>query len=209
MDKSLLETSTERRQPLRSLRRIGRLDRPPEAKAPDTNANVRAAGFAMLIAFALMALFNSGGLRSFTRDLPGNWLTDELVMRADQWHELMVALGPAQARPAVRNLFDSFREITTDDYEFKFEAPALTLDEAKRGSGLQLSNFLLWARAAFYCLRFVITGGSGVWFVDAQTEFDVSLKLDNGLRIFAYRHLPIYIASSRIQIQPNKFRIHQ
>ncbi|MPZ55249.1 MAG: hypothetical protein GEU91_01885 [Rhizobiales bacterium] len=93
---------------LKSLRRFGGRS---EDKMSDTNANVRASGFAMVIAFALMSLFNSSDLRSFTRDLPGNWLTDQLVMGADQWHELMLALGPAHARPAVRDLFDEFYEM--------------------------------------------------------------------------------------------------
>ncbi|ARP98523.1 hypothetical protein [Pseudorhodoplanes sinuspersici] len=65
----------------------------------------------MLIAFVLMALFNSSDLRSFTRDLPGNWLTDQLVAYSDQWHELMLALGPAHAQPAVRDVFDDIHEL--------------------------------------------------------------------------------------------------
>jgi hypothetical protein len=109
MEKSMLETSSEHRWPWRGLWRIRRLSSPSAGKTPDTKANVRASGLAMMIAFALMALFNSSGLSAFARDLPGSRLTDELVMRSDQWHELMVAWGPAQARPAVRDLFDGFR----------------------------------------------------------------------------------------------------
>lgn len=74
-------------------------------------ANVRAAGIAMLIAFALMAVFNSGGLRSYARDLPDGWIADELVVRADQWHDLMQTLGPAHAGPAVRQAFERIRKI--------------------------------------------------------------------------------------------------
>lgn len=99
------------RWPSRRLWPVRDFRRPPEGKTPDTSANVRASGFAMLIAFALMALFNSSDLRSFTRDLPGNWLTDQLVMYSDQWHELMLALGPAHARPAVRGMFDDLHEM--------------------------------------------------------------------------------------------------
>jgi hypothetical protein len=83
---------------------------PGESTAPDTMANVRRAGAAMLIAFALMALFNSNGLRSWARDLPPGWIADQAVSGADAWHELMVTLGPAELRPAVRELFEAFRK---------------------------------------------------------------------------------------------------
>ena len=90
---------------------IGDFRRPQEDKTPETKMNVRASGFIMLTAFLLMALFNSADLRSSARDLPGNWFTDRLVMGADQWHELMLALGPAHIRPAVHDLFESFYEM--------------------------------------------------------------------------------------------------
>jgi hypothetical protein len=109
MEKSRLGTSSEHRRPWRGLRRIRRLGGPSEGKTPDTKANVRASGLVMMIALALMALFNSSGLSAFARDLPDGRLTDELVMRSDQWHALMVAWGPAQARPAVRDLFEGLR----------------------------------------------------------------------------------------------------
>lgn len=107
----MLDKPSGSRWPSRRLWHIRYFRRSPEDKTPDTSANVRASGFAMLIAFALMALFNSGDLRSVTRDLPGNWLTDQLVMYSDQWHELMLALGPAHARPAVRDMFDDIHEV--------------------------------------------------------------------------------------------------
>ena len=84
---------------------------PPEDKRSDTGANVRAGGITMLIAFVLMALFNSGDFRSFTRDLPGSRLTDQLVMGADHWHQLMLTLGPAHARPAVHEVLDRLRKM--------------------------------------------------------------------------------------------------
>jgi hypothetical protein len=84
---------------------------PSERAAADTRANVRRVAHAMLIAFALMALFNSSGLRSYVRDLPPGWIADQAVAGADGWHELMVALGPAELRPAVRELFESVREL--------------------------------------------------------------------------------------------------
>lgn len=59
----------------------------------------------MLVAFATQVLFNSEGIRHFTRDLPGNTATDVMVHAADRWHVLMQRLGPAQAGPAVRDAF--------------------------------------------------------------------------------------------------------
>jgi hypothetical protein len=91
--------------------RGARLHPASASAAPRAKANARAAGMVMAIAFALMALFNSGGLKSWARDLPEGWLADEAVMRADQWHALMVAWGPAEVRPAVHRAFDRWREL--------------------------------------------------------------------------------------------------
>jgi hypothetical protein len=77
----------------------------------DSAANARRAAVAMLIAFALFALFDSRGIRSFARDLPGNAATDVMVDAADRWHALMQRLGPATLAPAVRDRFDRLREI--------------------------------------------------------------------------------------------------
>jgi hypothetical protein len=108
---SYRETKTFWRWPSRSL-----LPRPAkraaeDARKPDSIANVRAAAFAMLIAFAIFLVFESEGLRHFTRDLPGNHITDVLVSAADRWHALMQRLGPARVQPAVREVFDRIREI--------------------------------------------------------------------------------------------------
>jgi len=77
----------------------------------DSTVNARRATGAMLIAFALFLVFESQGLRRFTRDLPGNALTDVLVHGADRWHELMERLGPAQVEPAIREVFERIRYI--------------------------------------------------------------------------------------------------
>jgi hypothetical protein len=50
-------------------------------------------------------------MRHFSRDLPGNALTDTLVEAADQWHALMLRLGPARVQPALREAFDRLRDI--------------------------------------------------------------------------------------------------
>lgn len=82
-----------------------------EGAAPETMTNVRRAGIAMLTAFALMAVFNSSGLRSWARDLPPGWVADEAVAGADAWHSLMVELGPAAVRPAAHALLERVRKL--------------------------------------------------------------------------------------------------
>ncbi len=101
------------RWPSRSLLPVPRLAKreAERTRAPDTLANARIAGAAMLIAFALFLLFESEGLRHFTRDLPGNAVTDLMVEGADHWHGLMERLGPAHVQPAVRSVFERLRDI--------------------------------------------------------------------------------------------------
>lgn len=96
-----------RPRPLAGLLR--RLWRTPEGRIADTPANVRAATRAMLIAFAVFALFGSSNMRHAARDLPGNAASDLIVNATDRWHDSMLALGPAHARDAVRNVLDKFR----------------------------------------------------------------------------------------------------
>lgn len=97
---------------LEPIRRIGRGKIGAlTADDADSMANVRGAAVAMLVAFALFALFESEGIRHFTRDLPGNTFTDILVRGADQWHALMEELGPARVQPAVQDGFDWIRHI--------------------------------------------------------------------------------------------------
>lgn len=95
----------------RSLERVRRIGRTNAAADPESMANARGAAIAMLVAFALFALFQSQGIRHFTRDLPGNAFTDVLVRGADRWHALMEELGPARVEPAVRDGFDWIRHI--------------------------------------------------------------------------------------------------
>ena len=95
----------------RSLRPIRRIGRSKAASDPESMANARRAAIAMLIAFAVFALFESEGIRHFARDLPGNAFTDVLVRGADHWHALMERLGPARLQPAVRDGFGWLRHI--------------------------------------------------------------------------------------------------
>ena len=117
VDETLAYRETKTRwfwnRPSRSLLPVRRrFARPAERKgAPDSIGNARSAAGAMLIAFALFLVFESEGLRHFTRDLPGNALTDMLVYGADRWHGLMERLGPAQVQPAVRGVFERIQAI--------------------------------------------------------------------------------------------------
>jgi hypothetical protein len=81
-----------------------------EGAAPETMTNVRRAGIAMLIAFALMALFNSTGLRSWARDMAPGWVADQAVAGADAWHALMVELGFASLRPIAHGVLEDLRK---------------------------------------------------------------------------------------------------
>jgi len=92
----------------RSFGRI-RFTRPSAGHRSDTAANVRSVVLAMAVAAMLLAVFNSSELRVFARDLPGNAVTDMLVAGADRWHALMLDLGPARLRPAVRDTFSAVR----------------------------------------------------------------------------------------------------
>lgn len=72
----------------------------------NSTPNARKATVAMLVAFAMFAVFSSEGATRFARNLPGNALTDILVNTADAWHSLMDDLGPARLAPAVRDAFE-------------------------------------------------------------------------------------------------------
>lgn len=82
-----------------------------DAPARVSGGNARAAATAMLVAFALFAVFYSEGATHFARNLPGNALTDILVNTADAWHGLMDDLGPARLAPAVREVLETLRHL--------------------------------------------------------------------------------------------------
>jgi hypothetical protein len=122
MDRPLSETLPQRPQ-LRGEARRRDASRAAKGEQPPTNANVRGAGLVIAIAFVLMAVLNSSGLKSWARDLPEGWLADELVLRADQWHARMVAWGPGRLRPAIRGMLDSLRELRWDSAAPSAEGP--------------------------------------------------------------------------------------
>jgi hypothetical protein len=111
MDKHLPDLAEERPGWWRRRGRARRRAFAGEGAAPETITNVRRVGIAMLAAFALMAVFNSSGLKSWARDLPPGWVADEAVAGADDWHALMLALGPAAVRPAVHDVFERLRTV--------------------------------------------------------------------------------------------------
>jgi hypothetical protein len=87
------------------------LPRRQEQEETNTTVNVRAATLAMVTAFALFGLFGTQGMRQFSRDLPGNALTDMLVSAADRWHALMLDLGPAKLEPSIRGAIERARAL--------------------------------------------------------------------------------------------------
>ena len=117
VDESIVTRNTRPRwfwfRPSRSLLPpLRRFARSAEVGAkPNSAVNARSAAGAMLIAFAVFVVFESEGIRHFSRDLPGNAATDLMVQAADRWHALMERLGPAHVQPAVREQFEQIRDI--------------------------------------------------------------------------------------------------
>ena len=91
------------------------LSRAPALRArgaeDETTANVRSAAIVMLVAFAVFLALDSEGLRHVARDLPGNAVSDALVAAADRWHAAMQGIGLARLAPAIREGFETLRDI--------------------------------------------------------------------------------------------------
>jgi hypothetical protein len=75
-----------------------------------TRLSVRNGAISMLVAAAVLLVFNSGGLRAWARGLPGNTATDLLVEVADRWHAAMRGAGLAAAMTAVQDAVATFRD---------------------------------------------------------------------------------------------------
>lgn len=85
--------------------------RPGERKQiAATIASVRNAGVTMIVAAAVLLVFNSTGLQSWTRNLDGNTMTDRWVAETDSWHEAMRRLGFAAPKAAVQTAVFEVRE---------------------------------------------------------------------------------------------------
>jgi hypothetical protein len=74
-----------------------------------TRQSVRRGVIAMLVAAGVLLVFNSGGLRSWARGLPGNAATDTLVEGADRWHSIMRRAGLTKVMAAVQHAVAAFR----------------------------------------------------------------------------------------------------
>jgi hypothetical protein len=84
----------------------------------------------MSVAALVLLAFNSTGLRSWLRDLPGNATTDILVERADQWHSLMQRAGLTIPKKTIQNAVTEFREASWSD-----TFPVTRSDAAERKRG--------------------------------------------------------------------------
>ena len=85
----------------------------------ETLQSVCNTGVTMLVAVAVLFVFNSSGLRTWTRNLDGNTMTDRWVAEADNWHDLMARLGFASPKSAVQTAVNDMREWSwsSDDSE--------------------------------------------------------------------------------------------
>lgn len=85
---------------------------PAKAAATEnaTRQSIRRGVISMLVAAAVLLVFNSAGLRSWARGLPGNAVTDVLVEAADRWHGIMQRVGFATAMDVVQDAVAEFRE---------------------------------------------------------------------------------------------------
>lgn len=95
--------------------RPGRDRRAGETAAPEvaelaTRQSVRKGAVSMLVAAAMLLVFNSSGLRNWAHGLPGNAATDVLVEAADRWHATMRGAGLAAAMVVVRDAVAAFRD---------------------------------------------------------------------------------------------------
>ena len=82
------------------------------AASDDSSRNAQKATIALLVAFALFAVFYSQGATRFARNLPGNAVTDIVVNTADAWHGLMLEMGPAHLAPAIRGVFRYLHDLS-------------------------------------------------------------------------------------------------
>lgn len=82
----------------------------PEKDTRDTTSrNVRDGVVIFVAAGAFFALFGSNELVSMAYDLPENAWTARFVSVAEDWHQAMRALGPADAAQAIRDGISEFR----------------------------------------------------------------------------------------------------
>lgn len=76
----------------------------------ETMCAVRHTGIVMLVACAVLLVFNSAGLQTWSRNLPGNAVTDQLADQADQWHDVMSQIGVATPKAILQSTVTEMRE---------------------------------------------------------------------------------------------------
>jgi len=90
-------------------RRIAFKDAPGSDQRAETSRSIRDGIIIMTTAMLLLLVFNSGGLRTWARNLPGNSISDALVSCADSWHAYMQQVGTAAPKEAVQDAVAEFR----------------------------------------------------------------------------------------------------
>lgn len=81
----------------------------------ETSRAIRDGIIAMLVAMLLLLVFNSAGLRSWARNLPGSTVSDVIVSCADRWHAVMREIGATVPKAAVQNAVSDFRDYEWSD----------------------------------------------------------------------------------------------
>jgi hypothetical protein len=107
------------------------------AGAPDeaTRHSVRNGVISMLVAAAVLLVFNSAGLRTWAHGLPGNAATDVVVKSADWWHSVMQRAGVAAAMAAVRDAVAELRNQHWPDPDIPRQAEPISPRTIERRGG--------------------------------------------------------------------------
>ena len=81
----------------------------------ETARSVRYGSIAMIVAMLVLLVFNSAGLKTWVRNLPGNATTDFIVTQTDRWHGLMESFGLTLPKAMVQNAVAEFRAADWSD----------------------------------------------------------------------------------------------
>ncbi|MEM8744983.1 MAG: hypothetical protein AAGF14_10140 [Pseudomonadota bacterium] len=87
----------------------------PPAQETDTGSNRRRVLFALMIAGAILAAFNSGGLVQYSYDLAENPAGQKLVEVAEDWHDMMQETRATDVIDHIRGSVAVVRESTWED----------------------------------------------------------------------------------------------
>ena len=87
----------------------------PAGEASDTRHNGRRVMMALLIAGAVLGIFNSGALVRYTQDLAGNPIGEKLIELSESWHEMMQAKQVTRVVEEIRGTVTVAQEASWQD----------------------------------------------------------------------------------------------